>query len=187
VYFNVTANGFAPDGTTPVVINGFMAQTGDVENGNMENNFNLRRAGTGGSAHPDLPAEFSKLPHCRGSIGAAAKEATGRQVEIHEYSAAVSELIRRTDKMRGESDSGPAEPDLLTPGDYEGNIEKWNFGASLRMVTFVPYAPFLEWGWTREDGSGMKAGYHLTGAAQQGKPVIIPAAQKALTASVRGH
>ncbi len=53
------------------VINGFMAQTGDVENGNMENNFNLRRAGTGGSQHPDLPAEFSKLPHARGSIGAA--------------------------------------------------------------------------------------------------------------------
>jgi cyclophilin family peptidyl-prolyl cis-trans isomerase len=53
------------------VINGFMAQTGDVENGNMENNFNLRRAGTGGSEHPDLPAEFSKLPHARGTIGAA--------------------------------------------------------------------------------------------------------------------
>lgn len=53
------------------VIGGFMAQTGDVENGNMENNFNLRRAGTGGSSHPDLPAEFSKLPHGRGSIGAA--------------------------------------------------------------------------------------------------------------------
>ncbi|MCZ8079713.1 MAG: peptidylprolyl isomerase [Fuscovulum sp.] len=53
------------------VIDGFMAQTGDVENGNMENNFNLRRAGTGGSAHPDLPAEFSKLPHDRGTLGAA--------------------------------------------------------------------------------------------------------------------
>lgn len=53
------------------VINGFMAQTGDVENGNMEQGFNLRRAGTGGSSHPDLPAEFSKLPHSRGSIGAA--------------------------------------------------------------------------------------------------------------------
>jgi cyclophilin family peptidyl-prolyl cis-trans isomerase len=53
------------------VIDGFMAQTGDVENGNMENNFNLRRAGTGGSQHPDLPAEFSKLPHDRGTIGAA--------------------------------------------------------------------------------------------------------------------
>ena len=53
------------------VIEGFMAQTGDVENGNMENNFNLRRAGTGGSAHPDLPAEFSRIPHDRGTLGAA--------------------------------------------------------------------------------------------------------------------
>ena len=53
------------------VIDGFMAQTGDVANGNMENGFNIGRAGTGGSDHPDLPAEFSKLPHDRGSIGAA--------------------------------------------------------------------------------------------------------------------
>ena len=53
------------------VIEGFMAQTGDVENGNMEKDFNIRRAGTGGSEMPDLPAEFSKLPHDRGSIGAA--------------------------------------------------------------------------------------------------------------------
>ncbi|MDG1279808.1 MAG: peptidylprolyl isomerase [Pseudorhodobacter sp.] len=53
------------------VIDGFMAQTGDVENGDMEDNFNLRRAGTGGSKLPDLPAEFSKLPHDRGSLGAA--------------------------------------------------------------------------------------------------------------------
>ena len=53
------------------VIDGFMAQTGDVENGNMEQNFNIRMAGTGGSDKPDLPAEFSKLPHARGSLGAA--------------------------------------------------------------------------------------------------------------------
>jgi len=53
------------------VIAGFMAQTGDVANGNMENNFNLRSAGTGGSEHPNVPAEFSKLPHDRGTIGAA--------------------------------------------------------------------------------------------------------------------
>ncbi|WP_435259161.1 peptidylprolyl isomerase [Thioclava sp. FR2] len=53
------------------VIDGFMAQTGDVENGNMEKDFNLRRAGTGGSSYPDLPAEFSKLPHDRGTLGAA--------------------------------------------------------------------------------------------------------------------
>ena len=53
------------------VIDGFMAQTGDVENGNKENNFNLRRAGTGGSSYPDLPAEFSRIPHDRGTLGAA--------------------------------------------------------------------------------------------------------------------
>ena len=52
-------------------IDGFMAQTGDVANGNMEMDFNLRRAGTGGSDHPDLPAEFSGIPHDRGTIGAA--------------------------------------------------------------------------------------------------------------------
>ncbi len=57
------------------VIEGFMAQTGDVANGDMEDAFNLRRAGTGGSDLPDLPAEFSKLPHDRGSIGAARSSA----------------------------------------------------------------------------------------------------------------
>ena len=53
------------------VIDGFMAQTGDVANGNFEKDFNIRAAGTGGSDHPDLPAEFSKLPHARGTLGAA--------------------------------------------------------------------------------------------------------------------
>jgi peptidylprolyl isomerase len=53
------------------VIDGFMAQTGDVANGNMEADFNIRMAGTGGSELPDLPAEFSKLPHDRGTLGAA--------------------------------------------------------------------------------------------------------------------
>ena len=53
------------------VIEGFMAQTGDVENGNSTKGFNLGRAGTGGSDMPDVPAEFSKLPHDRGTIGAA--------------------------------------------------------------------------------------------------------------------
>ena len=53
------------------VIEGFMAQTGDVANANMEKGYNPGRAGTGGSDMPDLPAEFSKLPHDRGTIGAA--------------------------------------------------------------------------------------------------------------------
>lgn len=54
------------------VIDGFMAQTGDVAHGNASGEaFDLRRAGTGGSDKPDLPAEFSKLPHDRGTLGAA--------------------------------------------------------------------------------------------------------------------
>ena len=53
------------------VIDGFMAQTGDVQHANMEKDYNPGRAGTGGSDLPDLPAEFSKLPHSRGTLGAA--------------------------------------------------------------------------------------------------------------------
>ncbi|WP_417524724.1 peptidylprolyl isomerase [Marinovum sp.] len=53
------------------VIDGFMAQTGDVQHGDMEDGFNIRMAGTGSSDKPDLPAEFSKLPHDRGTLGAA--------------------------------------------------------------------------------------------------------------------
>ncbi|AHD09333.1 peptidylprolyl isomerase [Phaeobacter gallaeciensis] len=53
------------------VIDGFMAQTGDVLHGDMEDGFNLRMAGTGGSDLPNVPAEFSKLPHDRGTLGAA--------------------------------------------------------------------------------------------------------------------
>ena len=53
------------------VIEGFMAQTGDVQHGDMEDGFNIRLAGTGGSDLPDVPAEFSRIPHARGSIGAA--------------------------------------------------------------------------------------------------------------------
>jgi peptidylprolyl isomerase len=53
------------------VIEGFMAQTGDVQHGKLEAGGDVRRAGTGGSDKPDLPAEFSKLPHDRGTLGAA--------------------------------------------------------------------------------------------------------------------
>jgi peptidylprolyl isomerase len=53
------------------VIDGFMAQTGDVANGNMENNFNLRAEDTGGSDKHAVPPEITKIPHARGSIGAA--------------------------------------------------------------------------------------------------------------------
>jgi len=54
------------------VIDGFMAQTGDVKFGNSSNNeFDLKRAGQGGSVLPDLKEEFSDLPHERGTLSMA--------------------------------------------------------------------------------------------------------------------
>jgi cyclophilin family peptidyl-prolyl cis-trans isomerase len=54
------------------VIDGFMAQTGDVKNGNSSNkNYNLSMAGTGGSDLPDLKAEFSDVSHVRGTLSMA--------------------------------------------------------------------------------------------------------------------
>ena len=54
------------------VIDGFMAQTGDVKFGNSNSpNFNLSLAGTGGSDFPNLKAEFSDIAHTRGVISAA--------------------------------------------------------------------------------------------------------------------
>lgn len=53
------------------VIEGFMAQTGDVQFGDMADGFSRQRAGTGGSDKPDLPAEFSSTPFVRGVLGMA--------------------------------------------------------------------------------------------------------------------
>ena len=54
------------------VIEGFMAQTGDVQFGNSSSDkFDLNRAGTGSSNLPDLPAEFSDVPHEKGVLSMA--------------------------------------------------------------------------------------------------------------------
>ena len=54
------------------VIDGFMAQTGDVKFGNTNSpEFNLSLAGTGGSDLPDLKAEFTDIAHTRGILSAA--------------------------------------------------------------------------------------------------------------------
>ena len=54
------------------VIDGFMAQTGDVKFGNSSSEeFNIQRAGTGGSDLPDLKEEFNNLPHKRGTLSMA--------------------------------------------------------------------------------------------------------------------
>ncbi len=54
------------------VIEGFMAQTGDVQYGNSTlETYDIRKVGTGGSEYPDLKSEFSDLPHERGTLSMA--------------------------------------------------------------------------------------------------------------------
>ena len=54
------------------VIDGFMAQTGDVQFGNSSSSkFDIKRAGMGGSDLPDLKAEFSDIPHEKGTLSMA--------------------------------------------------------------------------------------------------------------------
>ena len=54
------------------VIDGFMAQTGDVKFGNSKlDTYDIKRVGTGGSEYPDLKAEFNDLPHERGTLSMA--------------------------------------------------------------------------------------------------------------------
>ncbi len=53
------------------VIPGFMAQTGDVQYGDMNDGYDASAAGMGSSSKPDLPAEFSSEPFVRGTVGMA--------------------------------------------------------------------------------------------------------------------
>ena len=71
--FKTLANSNKYDGVVfHRVIDGFMAQTGDVEYGNSTNaKFELNRAGTGSSDLPDLKSEFSDLPHQKGTLSMA--------------------------------------------------------------------------------------------------------------------
>tara|TARA_Y100000022_G_scaffold144098_1_gene125823 strand:- start:3331 stop:3882 length:552 start_codon:yes stop_codon:yes gene_type:complete len=65
-------NGFYDNVVFHRVIDGFMAQTGDVKFGNSTSkDFDLRRAGMGGSDLPDLKSEFNDLPHQKGTLSMA--------------------------------------------------------------------------------------------------------------------
>jgi peptidylprolyl isomerase len=53
------------------VIDGFMAQTGDVQYGDLTDGYSSQRAGTGGSSLGNIEAEFSKETFARGTVGMA--------------------------------------------------------------------------------------------------------------------
>ena len=71
-FINLVESGYYDETIFHRVIDGFMAQTGDVKFGNSESKeFDLRRAGMGGSDMPDLEQEFNSLPHDRGTLSMA--------------------------------------------------------------------------------------------------------------------
>ena len=106
------------------VIEGFMAQTGDVANGNMENNFNLRRAGTGGSDLPDLPAEFSGLPHDRGTIGAARSQNPNSANSQFFINFNDNHFLNRQYTVYGRVISGMEHVDKITRGEPPANPDR---------------------------------------------------------------
>jgi len=99
------------------VIDGFMAQTGDVANGNMENDFNLGRAGTGGSDMGDLPAEFSGIPHDRGTIGAARSQNPDSANSQFFINFSDNHFLNRQYTVYGRVTSGMEHVDAITRGE----------------------------------------------------------------------
>jgi cyclophilin family peptidyl-prolyl cis-trans isomerase len=106
------------------VIEGFMAQTGDVANGNTENNFNLRRAGTGGSDLPDLPAEFSGIPHDRGTLGAARSSNPNSANSQFFINFNDNHFLNRQYTVYGRVISGMEHVDQIVRGEPPANPDK---------------------------------------------------------------
>jgi peptidylprolyl isomerase len=106
------------------VIDGFMAQTGDVENGNMEKGFNIRRAGTGGSDLPDLPAEFSGIPHDRGTLGAARSSNPNSANSQFFINFKDNHFLNRQYTVYGRVISGMDHVDAITRGEPPMNPDR---------------------------------------------------------------
>lgn len=106
------------------VIDGFMAQTGDVEHANMENNYNPGRAGTGASDKPDLPAEFSRVPHARGSLGAARSQNPDSANSQFFINFKDNDFLNGQYTVYGQVLSGMEHVDALAKGEPPANPDR---------------------------------------------------------------
>ena len=104
------------------VIEGFMAQSGDVEHGREGGN--IRRAGTGGSSKPDLPAEFSKLPHDRGTLGAARSQNPNSANSQFFINFTDNHFLNGQYTVYGRVISGMEHVDKVTRGEPPANPDK---------------------------------------------------------------
>jgi len=99
------------------VIDGFMAQTGDVQYGDLESGFSAAAAGTGGSDKPDLPAEFSNENFVRGTVGMArAQDPNSANSQFFIMFAPESQLDGKY-TIVGEVESGMEHVDAIKKGE----------------------------------------------------------------------
>ena len=104
------------------VIDGFMAQTGDVQHGRSGGD--TRRAGTGGSDLPDLPAEFSKLPHDRGTLGAARSQNPNSANSQFFINFSDNHFLNGQYTVYGQVVSGMEHVDAITRGEPPANPDQ---------------------------------------------------------------
>ncbi len=103
------------------VIDGFMAQTGDVQYGDLESGYTAGAAGTGGSDRPDLPAEFSNENFVRGTVGMArAQDPNSANSQFFIMFAPEPQLDGKY-TIVGEVESGMEHVDAIKKGERAAN------------------------------------------------------------------
>jgi len=104
------------------VIDGFMAQTGDVKFGNSSGEeYDLKRAGMGGSDFPDLKAEFSELPHDRGTLSMARSQDPNSANSQFFICLKASSFLDRQYTVFGKVIEGMEFVDKIKKGDESNN------------------------------------------------------------------
>jgi cyclophilin family peptidyl-prolyl cis-trans isomerase len=104
------------------VIDGFMAQTGDVKFGNSSNDeFDLKRAGMGGSDLPDLKEEFSDIPHERGTLSMARSQDPNSANSQFFICFKESSFLDRQYTVFGKVVEGMELVDKIKKGDSDNN------------------------------------------------------------------
>lgn len=103
------------------VIDGFMAQTGDVEFGDLEEGFNAMRVGTGGSVRGNIKAEFSDEPFERGTVGMARSQSPDSANSQFFIMFAPADHLNGQYTVIGEVVSGMEHVDAIRKGDQASN------------------------------------------------------------------
>ena len=146
------------------VIDGFMAQTGDVQYGKLGANLNY--AGQGGSNNPDLPAEFSTVPFDRGIVGMARSSELNsansqffmmfeNYYSLNELYTVVGEISSGLDVLDAIKRGNPLQngkvsenPDYMKEVNFTPATDLFNIDSSSGEVTLKNLPDFSTWGFS---------------------------------------